>query len=276
MWDAISIVVALTLSGSIDIVETRLDPVAQAKLGLSFDYQAKQIAVSPNGRYRASCDSNFVTSPNGQGYRNGRVTIVETASGKEITTSKWQDGAFFTVAFSPDSRLLAVGGGNVFLGEPAWGDIRVWDTEAGKLQFHIKQAHERVIESLAFSPDQKYLVSGGQDGTVKWWDLGTHKEVRRLDVCRNDDPRRPGRIFHLGFTRDGRVLAIGAGSWNIRGRWGEVWLWDPRVEKRIAVLQKGHEQPVTSLEIVPDGTASVLVVATAARLVKSWRISTSD
>lgn len=42
------------------------------------------------------------------------------------------------------------------------------------------QGHTNVISALAFSPDGRFLVSGGESGNVKIWDLRTGTVVRRV------------------------------------------------------------------------------------------------
>jgi WD40 repeat protein len=38
-------------------------------------------------------------------------------------------------------------------------------------------AHESVIDSIAFSPDGKFLVSGGHDKTLRLWNIELQKEI---------------------------------------------------------------------------------------------------
>ena len=68
----------------------------------------------------------------------------------------------WTLAFSPDSRILASGGGD--------HSVRLWDTQTGAL-LQILEGHSNAVTSLAFHPDGISLASGSLDGTVIVWDI---------------------------------------------------------------------------------------------------------
>jgi WD40 repeat protein len=69
------------------------------------------------------------------------------------------------LAFSPDGRLLAMGGDD--------GAIRVWDVNTGRqLQESKGPTH---VFSLAFSPDSRLLASLNGE-YVRWWDAKSLKE----------------------------------------------------------------------------------------------------
>lgn len=63
-----------------------------------------------------------------------------------------------TIAFSPDSRTLVSGG----------GDIIVWDLKTGKERSSLS-GHSQFVSSVAISRDNKTLVSGSPDRTIKIW-----------------------------------------------------------------------------------------------------------
>ena len=49
--------------------------------------------------------------------------------------------------------------------------IRLWDLK-GKLR-HTLVGHKSWVNSVAFGPDEKWVISGSSDGTVKVW--STHR-----------------------------------------------------------------------------------------------------
>jgi WD40 repeat protein len=104
------------------------------------------------------------------------VTIWAVNTGKKIVTLKKMSGWPAAIAFSPDSRALAVASMN---GRMPGGksELSVWDVSSGKLlnklsgrndsiaclQF-VAQGRALLIGSLEYGPD-------GAKGTVKVWDL---------------------------------------------------------------------------------------------------------
>ena len=48
--------------------------------------------------------------------------------------------------------------------------IRIWDVQTGYLVERLR-GHGRSVKSVAFTPDDRGLISGSYDGKVKRWDL---------------------------------------------------------------------------------------------------------
>jgi len=67
------------------------------------------------------------------------------------------------LAFSPDGKLLALGGCE----NPV---VRLYDVPAGK-EVRRFEGHVGKVTALAFSPDGRRLASGSADTTVLIWDL---------------------------------------------------------------------------------------------------------
>ena len=72
-------------------------------------------------------------------------------------------GQVWSVAFSPDGKLLASGGYD--------GTIRLWDVTNRRAVHRPRKADTRGVSTVAFSPDGTTLVSGGYDGTVRLWEV---------------------------------------------------------------------------------------------------------
>jgi len=85
---------------------------------------------------------------------------------------------------------------------------RVWDVEKGTLLQKLT-GHESEVDSVAFTPDGKIIVSGCKDKTIKLWDAQAYKLLRTVTG-------HTGRIESLEFSRDGKTLVTGGGDTSVR------------------------------------------------------------
>ena len=63
-----------------------------------------------------------------------------------------------------------------------------------------------MVYSVAFNPDGKTLASGAADGTVRLWDVASHRQIRRSPAI-------------YIFSPDGKTLASGAADGLRCGTW---------------------------------------------------------
>ncbi len=147
------------------------------------------------------------------------------------------------VTFSPHSTLLASAGVD--------GTIRVWDyIRAGKPTIFITNpGTPSPVQDIAFHPkDNRYLVSGHEDGQVRLWNVKDGRLVKTFS--------KPGlSALSVCFSHDGNHLAAGFGK---RGsvrkkakRRGEVVLWN--FDSRKPVFQKTTPEGVFAVAFAPDG-----------------------
>lgn len=109
----------------------------------------------------------------------------------------------YSVAFSPDGRLLASG--------RAKGKIALWDA-AGKTLKLVTGPNAGEIRAVAFSPDGKYLASASSENIAHVWETATGAEVMAT----------VGHTFLMNaavFSPDSATLAL--------AEWSKhLWLWD--------------------------------------------------
>jgi WD40 repeat protein len=163
--------------------------------------------------------------------------------GKPIPIAPLSSGPL--ARFSPDGRLLlaAAGGGR--------GQVRLWDTATGEpLGEPLEHPHQ--IDSFAFSPDGRTIVTGGlqadrQDidsgqGVIHLWDTTTRLPLGaplRLNGGANPN---------LLFSPDGRfVLVAGSGNWGL-----PLWQVPQPSEEDVARLRLWLEV-ATGLELDAGG-----------------------
>lgn len=130
------------------------------------------LAVHPNNR--------LVATGSGVGPKQSLgdclVRLWQLPSGMEVAKFEDHKHWVFAVAFSPDGRLLASGGGGCSehyggYQEGADRDIRIWDVEKKRRVMRLT-GHTAAVCSLCFSPDSSLLVSGGFNADIRLWRIG--------------------------------------------------------------------------------------------------------
>jgi len=99
----------------------------------------------------------------------------------------------------------------------------------------VRLRHGNFVSCVTFSPDGAFLVSAGTEGTIRFWDLPTGKEIRRLSGH--------GNITCLTFSPDGKILASADHDAIVR-------LWDSSGRETRCF---SHESDVMSLGFSSDG-----------------------
>jgi len=103
------------------------------------------------------------------------VSVWNTKSGEETLRLKGHFHPVHDLAFSPDAKQLATGGGSwpndLKPGQlPTDAFVRLWDLASGEETLRLK-GHSRGITSLTFSPDGRRLLASADDQKIKVWDV---------------------------------------------------------------------------------------------------------
>jgi WD40 repeat protein len=100
--------------------------------------------------------------------------------------------------------------------------------------------HSAEVLAVAFSPDGKMLATGGNDGTVIFWNAARRKPLgATLQV-------HPGAVMAVAFSPDGKILATSTAD-------KSVILWDVPSRRRLGEPLLGHKDVVSRIVFAPDG-----------------------
>jgi tRNA A-37 threonylcarbamoyl transferase component Bud32 len=143
------------------------------------------------------------------------------------------------------------------------GNLRGWEYDYLDTLFNKNQrtlrGHTGVVDSVAFSPDGKRLVSGSSDGAVKVWDAQTGQETLTLKG-------HNGSVSSVAFSPDGKRLVSGSTD-------GTLKVWDAQTGQETLTL-KGHTGSVSSVAFSPDGKR--LVSGSTDGTLKLWDAQTGQ
>lgn len=113
----------------------------------------------------------------------------------DVSASPFADRVL-CLAFSPDSKLLATGGG-----EPSRsGELMLWNVEKAERVRTFADAHSDTVYDVEFSRDGKQLLSGAADKFVKLFDVASGALVRSYEG-------HTGHVLGVAFQADGSSLA---------------------------------------------------------------------
>ena len=80
-------------------------------------------------------------------------------------------------------------------------------TPSDKPELMLQSGHTKSANAVAFSPDNRWLASGGKDNVIKIWDLANGNVLRTLYG-------HTSNVNALAVSPDGTLLASGSGDIN--------------------------------------------------------------
>ena len=144
------------------------------------------------------------------------------------------EGEVKCLTFSQDGKFLASGDNEL--------TVIVWDWQ--KNQKFSLQGHEKAgwwdkgINSVAFSPCQGFLVSGGDDQTLRIWSLETKELISTLTGHQD-------KVTAVAVHPDGEIIASGSEDKTVK-------IWSVKTGEILATLQ-GHSDKVLTVKFSQNG-----------------------
>jgi WD40 repeat protein len=166
-----------------------------------------------------------------------------------VQTFKGHGELVYSVAFSPDGKLLATGSFD--------RTLKLWDMGTGK-EIRTMQgpsAHQNIVMQVAFSPNGRLLASCSTDNTLKLWDVPLAGPLFRT--------AGPAPINDVKLSPDGTQLATADGDERVR-------LWNAVTGKETAALA-GHKGAVKCVAYSANG--QWLASGGEDRSVRLWNVT---
>lgn len=179
----------------------------------------------------------FIT-PDGKGLfsATGRQTVVlqDGATGKVIKEFGKISSYRPHVALSPNGRY------------GLWNRDReafLWDLTSGK-KIHTLKGHDDLVTIVAFSPDSRFALTGGETGTLNLWEVSSGRHIRPF--LTKDLGHAGGTVRAVAFSSDGQYVLSGTLDAKVR-------LWEVGTGKLIRVME-GKTEWLNVVALSPDGT----------------------
>lgn len=124
------------------------------------------------------------------------------------------------------------------------------------------------VRTLVFSNDGKLIISGGEDGIIRVWDINRKELKQQLQGHRSD-------IYSLSISKDGNLLVSGSGDKTIR-----IWKMKndgfPELYKVLFVSDEDEdrESGITSVAISPD--SSYIACGCLDKCLRLWDVKTGE
>ncbi len=219
------------------------------------------------------------------------VKLFDLQSRQPLRSFKLPAGETFKpVAFSADG--LKVASDNRAHG------VELWDVQTGQ-QITVFTGHTATLSVLAFSPDNRFLLTGDFTGVLKLWELSTKQAKWTM--------QRPEWIRKIAFSPDGAQFIATADGATVAHRWetmtqrelapvgnveaaisravffpdgkrvltagrdATLHIWDLQTNRDLTVTT-GHTRYVESIAFSPDGRT--LATGGYDRTVKLWEAET--
>lgn len=225
------------------------------------------VVVTPDNRYAvSSADLN-----------DGMLRLWDLVRGEPVGCLKTVNDSIRALALTPDGRAAVYGFGagvvriddyRISIGQT----LKIWnldEREAKDLSVGGSPIYDvmdepdplehQTIRTLAVLPDNKRVITGSTDKTLKIWDLKTWAHLHTLSGHSNS-------VQSVAVTQDGNYAVSGSADRTVR-------IWDLIKNKLVSTLV-GHTESVSSVSLTPCN--SYIVSASLDSSLRVWGLTSGE
>ncbi len=174
------------------------------------------------------------------------VRVWDLGGGKELR--RWGP-------ITPDITCLAVSPNGQLVLTAQGVSVRVWDATGRELAKFT--GHTNAVRAVALTPDGRLALSGGDDRTLRLWEVATGRDVGRLTGHK-------GQVTSVALSPDGRLAVSADRDHSLR-------LWDTSRRRELRSFN-GPRGPILSVALAPDG--KTILTGHFDTTVRLWEIAT--
>ena len=161
-----------------------------------------------------------VWSPDGEfvaiGTARGVVYLWEKRTNSIVRRFTLPDGVN-ALAWAPKNKysqaILAAGCGDIET--PTYSQVNIWHVSAKEDEFVYPSLHRQdVVRTVAWSPNGKYIASGGAENMIRVWEPFTGKNI--------DYKLYPKTVLTVAWSPDGESIVSGNDD-------SQVYIWKPQL-----------------------------------------------
>jgi WD40 repeat protein len=185
------------------------------------------------------------------------VKLWQRETGKLIYSFTGVNDSIQTLAISPNGKSVIVGGFDQRISQ--------WQLESKQYKssffarLNAPYSHDGVILQLAFSSDERFIVSASNDKTLRIWGYSTGELKRTLNG--HEDA-----VNSCAISPDNQIIASGSDDKTIK-----LWRFDCSCP---AQTFTGHTAAVNAVVFSRDG--QYLISASSDKTIKIWDINTGE
>jgi WD40 repeat protein len=184
----------------------------------------------------------------------GNVQVWDFPVLQRVTNLVFPEARIFALWFSPRGNMLA---GGALSPDNSMGG-KVWAV-AGWREVDLHGFNVTNILDGAFSPNERTLAIGYEDGTAAWWDLVTRQRQAFFDC-------RYASGVQLAFSPDGLLFATA-------GLNGLMTVWDVAT-RQPRTIGRGYRNALHDVTFSPDSQRLVATGTSPKDVMKLWDIET--